>query len=124
MRKLIAGITLAAAALTGAGATGYAVHGQAAGRSCTFDGGGTIASGDAARTAEGTVWQCTEDGTLVKLAAAVRPARQLPSWVHWRQAPGFMRDVKDCGGGPAVIVWGGNGDTSAMVCRSGVAETS
>jgi len=36
-------------------------------RSCTFDGGGTIASGDAARTSEGTVWVCT-DGTLVHVA--------------------------------------------------------
>lgn len=55
---------------------------------------------------------------------AAASVRQLPAWVHWRQAPGFMRDVKDCGGGPAVIVWGGKGDTSALVCRSGVAEAS
>ena len=63
MRKLIAGTVIGAAVL--AGATGYALHGHAA-RSCTFDGGGTIASGDAARTSEGTVWMC-QDGQLVRI---------------------------------------------------------
>lgn len=40
--------------------------GHAGPRSCTFDGGGTIASGDAARTTEGTEWVCT-DGTLIRI---------------------------------------------------------
>jgi hypothetical protein len=33
-------------------------------RVCVFDGGGVIASGDAARTSDGREWVCT-DGTLV-----------------------------------------------------------
>lgn len=60
----------------------------------------------------------------VAQAAVTTQAHHLPAWVHWRQAPGFMRDVKDCGGGPAVIIWGGSGDTSALICKSGIAETS
>jgi len=64
MRKLITAVVLAVVVF-GAGLAAYAFHGHAA-RSCTFDGGGTIASGDAARTAEGTVWMC-QDGTLVRI---------------------------------------------------------
>lgn len=62
--------------------------------------------------------------TTAYLKPGISAARHLPAWVHWRQAPGFMRDVEDCGGGPAVIVWGGHGDTSALICKSGIAETS
>lgn len=44
--------------------------------SCTFDGGGTIASGDAARTSAGQEFVCT-DGTLIPVSSygtASKPA--------------------------------------------------
>ena len=62
MRKLITATVLAVVAF---GLAVVAFHGHAA-RSCTFDGGGTIASGDAARTSEGTVWMC-QDGQLIRI---------------------------------------------------------
>ena len=63
MRKVYAALALAAA-VTAGGAGGYALHTHpTTPRPCTFDGGGRIASGDAARTDTG-VWVCT-DGTLV-----------------------------------------------------------
>jgi len=66
MRKLIAGTMIGAAMVAGAGFTGYALHDTNGPRSCTFDGGGRITSGDAARTDTGE-WVCT-DGTLVHVA--------------------------------------------------------
>ena len=36
-------------------------------RACHFDGGGTIAIGDAARTTDGREWLCTEDGILIRV---------------------------------------------------------
>jgi hypothetical protein len=41
-------------------------HGNPAPRPCTFDGGGRIASGDAARTTDGHVWACA-DGQLYRI---------------------------------------------------------
>lgn len=35
-------------------------------RSCTFDGGGTLVSGDAGRTTDGHIWACS-DGQLYKI---------------------------------------------------------
>ena len=122
MRKLttvIAGLAIAAAGFAG----GYAATAASSPAVCHFDGGGTITAGNAARTTEGTTWVCGEDGTLTELTAHTVPS--LPSWVHWRQAGGYMRDLTDCGKDhAAVIVWGGHGDTSALVCRSGIAEAS
>ena len=47
----------------------------------------------------------------------------LPSWVHWKHASAkAAREV--CGHGPAVIVWGGSGDTSVIVCGNGKAGVS
>ena len=96
--------------------------------SCPVDGGGSIAAGDAARTGTG-VWECTEDGTLIELSASVRHARpsvhaSLPSWVHW--APASSRAARQvCGRGvQAITVWGGSGDTSAVVCGDGKADVS
>lgn len=37
-------------------------------RACTFDGGGTLASGDAGQTSDGRIWVCT-DGTLVHVTS-------------------------------------------------------
>lgn len=96
---------------------------------CHFDGGGQVAAGNAARTSDGHVWECTEDGTLTELAASVRHARpsvhpSLPSWVHWAPASrSAARQV--CGRGvQAITVWGGSGDTSAIVCGNGKADVS
>ena len=96
---------------------------------CHFDGGGTLAAGDAARTSDGHVWECTEDGGLVELSAVVRHAApsahpSLPSWVHW--APASSKAAREvCGRGvQAIAVWGGSGDTSAVVCQDGKADVS
>jgi hypothetical protein len=63
MRKLIAASAIAAFAF---GAAMFALH-PGGPRTCTFDGGGTITAGQAARTSDGHVWQCTEDGRLVRI---------------------------------------------------------
>lgn len=131
MRKIVSILLAVAACLVLGGTAGYVV--QAAGplpaAVCHFDGGGTLTAGDAARTSDGNVWECGEDGTLIQLTASVRHARpsvhpSLPSWVHWAPASrSAARQV--CGRGvQAITVWGGPGDTSALVCADGKAETS
>ena len=69
MRKLIAATALAATAVL-AGGTGYALHSQATPASCTFDGGGTIASGTTASATtagvSGSQTYFCADGTLVR----------------------------------------------------------
>ena len=56
----------------------------------------------------------------------VRPPAHpsLPSWVHW--APASSRAARQvCGRGvQAITVWGGSGDTSAVVCGDGKADVS
>jgi len=49
---------------------GYALHTSHANtpRVCHFDGGGTLVSGDAARTTDGREWVCT-DGTLIHVTS-------------------------------------------------------
>jgi hypothetical protein len=47
------GLDLAAATLTAAPVT------------CTFDGSGTIQAGEAGKTADGKIWVCNADGTLI-----------------------------------------------------------
>ena len=54
---LILAAFLAGFALGGHAGTRYTSH------PCTFDGGGTIAAGDAARTSDGRIWHC-DDGRL------------------------------------------------------------
>ena len=65
-RKRITITALAAAGIIAAGLGAAHLTAASSPRPCTFDGGGTIASGDAARTTEGTTWVCT-DGTLIKV---------------------------------------------------------
>jgi hypothetical protein len=36
-------------------------------QSCTFDGGGTLSAGNAARTSDGHVWRCDTDGRLYRI---------------------------------------------------------
>lgn len=67
--------------------------------------------------------------TPIELSASVRHAApsahaSLPSWVHW--APASSRAAREvCGRGVAAItVWGGSGDTSAVVCGNGKADAS
>jgi len=50
--------------------------------------------------------------------AAARPAATAPAWLHIRHTDHRHH------GAPCVFVWGGSGDTSALVCRDGYAETS
>jgi hypothetical protein len=65
MRKTLAAAALAVTALA-AGGTGYALHTHThTDQPCTFDGGGTIASGTAAAVSTGQTYFCT-DGTLVR----------------------------------------------------------
>jgi len=110
------GVMLVLAASAGQARTAQAAT-QAA--TCTFDGGGTLTAGNAARTSDGHVWECTEDGTLTELAASVKPAvRSLPRWAHWKTAP---RGACVHGGG--IVVWGGHGD-GVLICSSGEIETS
>lgn len=63
-----AGIALLiiAAYLAGFGTGGYAGIHHYAPRSCTFDGGGSLVSGDAGRTSDGHVWAC-DGGQLYKI---------------------------------------------------------
>jgi hypothetical protein len=63
MRKTLAAAALAVTALV-AGGTGYALHTHTD-QPCTFDGGGTIASGTTATVSTGQTYFCT-DGTLVR----------------------------------------------------------
>ena len=63
MRSLIAAAALAAAALAGC----TSAHAAPKPAVCHFDGGGSITAGNAARTTEGTVWECTEDGRLIRI---------------------------------------------------------
>lgn len=112
-----------------AGQSRTAVAAQLPAAVCHFDGGGQVAAGNAARTSDGHVWECTEDGALIELSASVRHAApsahpSLPSWVHW--APASAKAARQvCGRGVAAItVWGGNGDTSAVVCANGKADVS
>jgi hypothetical protein len=65
IRTIIAvGVAFAASIALLAG-LGIGTH-HTAPKPCTFDGGGTIASGDAATTTEGTTWVCA-DGTLIRI---------------------------------------------------------
>lgn len=123
----IAALALAPVAFGGALALTAGTSSPASAKSCTFDGGGTIASGDAARTSEGTTFVCNEDGALVRVKTVSKVTRQkhpqIPKWFHWEHASkAAAREV--CGNGPAIIAWGGNGDTSVIICKNGKAETS
>ena len=128
---LVVSFTLGAAFMLCAYA-GQARTAQAAAQpavTCHFDGGGQVTAGNAARTPDGHVRECTQDGALLELSASVRhhaPSAHasLPSWVHWAPAsPGAARQV--CGRGVAAFtVRGGSGGTSAVVCADGKAETS
>lgn len=62
MRRCIALALGALAIAAGSATAGYAFHGP---HGCAFGGGGTIASGDAARTGTG-MWACA-DGELYRL---------------------------------------------------------
>jgi hypothetical protein len=62
LAAFVAGLLIMANAVS----IGVCAYSSPAPRPCTFDGGGTIASGDAATTTEGTEWVCT-DGTLVRV---------------------------------------------------------
>ena len=61
MRTLIIAACLVIAAFAAGRISGhYAPH------PCSFDGGGTLVSGDAARTTDGHIWACA-DGQLYKI---------------------------------------------------------
>ena len=48
-------------------------------------------------------------------ATVTHHARVLPGWVHWTYASRAAR--ADCHGGPAIILWVGDSDQSALICK-------
>lgn len=46
-----------------------------------------------------------------------------PKWFHWQHASN-QAAREACGHGPAIIAWGGKGDTSVIICKNGKAENS
>jgi hypothetical protein len=62
-------------------------------------------------------------GVAIGLGTADASTPHKPAWLH----TGVVHSYRDCGPKghrQGVIVWGGNGDTSALVCKSGRAFTS
>lgn len=60
--RLFAALTLVTVSVCAGYTVAIQLHPSPA--SCTFDGGGSIRSGEAARTTEGRIWVCL-DGTLI-----------------------------------------------------------
>lgn len=64
-------------------------------------------------------------GTSSPASAGTHHSHQqrLPAGYHWKHASkAAAKEV--CGNGPAIIAWGGKGDTSVIICKNGKAETS
>lgn len=67
MTKILTTLALLLALISGF-TVGHLTHTSVpSSTTCTFDGGGMITAGNTARTSDGNVWACTEDGTLVRI---------------------------------------------------------
>lgn len=86
----------------------------------------TAAASSGATLAVGAIGSAPAESSPVvisKISYSHAIHHQLPRWVHWQHAS-KQAALEVCGHGPAIIAWGGNGDTSVIICKNGKADIS